>query len=385
MTSLTWRRFILFALAPMTLAFAILALGSSPTGAKVSSAELKLQVRGLPKAIGVAKTRKFRLRVTNSGRAGVRSVRVRLKGTRGLILRPAKRTFKRLRPGQTETINVTVRANRRARARSRIALQVSAGRTKPVRQVRVIRIARRGSGTKPNPATGRVTSPVGHYFWALEPVRVDRSSNATGFYFANDRFVHVGIPERGLPVCSRARFKRDGDGKIESGCVRYTFNQRNGRLVIGGQIRGKFVPKRGKSSVEIDGKSFYIATIPAAGTKLQVTLTHRGYRGFCGLITGCTTWKENLGLDRQGRFVRSRSSITSVGGHGAPFIWGANFPPDEYGHYRILSNGRIQFRYMDGSVSVETVAIQHSDRGRPDAGREGLVLNDIWFYLEDED
>lgn len=357
---------------------------NATTSQRTAGAKLKLRAEDLPKAIPVNKARRFKVRMTNVGKVPVRKIQVSLRGTKGLALKPGKRSFSRLLPGRTVSINVSVRAGRRAAARGRIVVTAKAPRAGTARLARALRVTRPRSGPKTQPGTGATTSPAGHYFWTLEDVRVDQSSDPIGFYFADDRFVHVGLPEGGLPVCDRANAKRDIEGKIESGCVRYSFNPRNGAVVIGGELRGKFTAKKGASTVEFDGTTYDLATIPTRGSKLRATLINRGFFGFCGFVTGCTTWKENLVLDRQGRFVRSRSSISSMGGAGTPFVWGANFPPDEYGTYRILGNGRIQFRYQDGSVSNETIAILHNDQGRPDTAGEGLILDQTWFYLEVE-
>lgn len=351
------------------------------TSKRQQKSNLRLQVQGLAKSVPVNKARRFKLRITNSGTRPVRAIRLSLSGTRGLAVNPSKRSIKELKAGRTLSVNVSVRANRRAPAHGRVLVTANARGAGTARLARQLRVVRGGAGQK---AGASVNSPAGHYFWAFEDIRVDRSSDPIGFYFANDRFVHVGLPKGGLPNCSRANAKRDSDGNIESGCVRYTFNPRSGALRID-KLRGKFTAKKGKSSVEFDDKTYYLATIPKAGSRIQTTLINRGFRGMCGLILGCTTWKENLGLDNRGRFVRSRSSITSMGGAGAPFVWGASFPPDEYGTYRILGKGRIQLRFQDGSVSTETIAVQHDSKGRPDPVKEGLILDDTWFYPEDDD
>lgn len=356
---------------------------AKPSTQKQARSSLKVKVQGLPQALPPAKTRKFKVRISNAGAQSTGKVKVSLRGSRGLVVRPGSRTLQRLKPGQTATLNASVRAKRGAKGAARLLVNATSRPGGTVRAARTLRVRRPGSGAKPKPGSGRIDSPAGHYFWAFEDIRVDRSSDPIGFYFANDRFVHVGLPEGGLPVCNRAKVKRDSDGNIESGCTRYTFNART-KVIRIGKLTGKFTAKQGRSSVTFDGKSYMLATIPKAGTRLRATLINRGFSGMCGLILGCRTWKENLALDRKGRFIRSSSTITSMGGAGTPFVWGANFPPDEYGTYRVLGKGRIQFRYQDGKISNETIAVIHDERGRPDATGEGLILDQTWFYVEDD-
>lgn len=66
-----------------------------------------------------------------------------------------------------------------------------------------------------------------------------------------------------------------------------------------------------------------------------MSLVNRGFSGFCGPIVGCT------------------------------------------------SGGRIRLSFADGSVSVRTIGIGIGKNGRPDAAGEGLLLDDVNFYVDD--
>lgn len=232
------------------------------------------------------------------------------------------------------------------------------------------------SAARRAPAARRV-APVnplaGRSFWRFES-HADWAWDNRGVSFLDGRWAYWGIPRGGLPRCRRATARGDGDG-----CVRYTLNARNGAVTVG-RRRGSF--RSGKLTVAGDG--FYPLVVPRAGARYGVELIHRGFRGLCGLILGCTTWSDNLVLRRDGRFVRSEFSMTTLGGVGTPFVAGWSAPPDSYGTYKVLSRGRIRFSYADGSRRTHTIGIEVDRRGRPAAATEGLLLDDVNFYRDDD-
>jgi hypothetical protein len=109
---------------------------------------------------------------------------------------------------------------------------------------------------------------------------------------------------------------------------------------------------------------------------------HRGFSGFCGLITGCTTWANYLTLRSDGQFALADQTVSSIGG-GVPFTYGWSAPPNEHGSYEIQSNARIRLLFADGSVSVRTIGIQLAKDGRPDPAGAGVLLDDTNFYTDE--
>jgi hypothetical protein len=114
-----------------------------------------------------------------------------------------------------------------------------------------------------------------------------------------------------------------------------------------------------------------------------VSLVNRGFSGYCGLIVGCTTWIDYLTLRPDGQFALSSQTVSSMGGGGVPFTYGWSAPPDQHGTYEIQSGGRIRLAFADGSVSVRTIGIAIGKDGRPDPAGEGLLLDDVNFYVDD--
>lgn len=134
-----------------------------------------------------------------------------------------------------------------------------------------------------------------------------------------------------------------------------------------------------------EGETWYPGAFAKAGARFKVTLINRGYWGLCGVTFSCTTWAEYLTLDPSGKFGRTRSSLSTSGGGALPFIAVGSYPPEDRGTYEVLSNGRIRFNYDNGEVGVETLTIQTTKRGKPDAANEGVLLDDVWFYRNDDE
>jgi hypothetical protein len=235
----------------------------------------------------------------------------------------------------------------------------------------VMVVALVGSAAMAAPASAKLP---GKLFWRYDGIRADRSPDVLGIAFVNARFAYFGVPKGGLPRCAKAKPVYDDKGQLESGCVRYSHNTRSGAVKVG-KLRGSYRKRKLKLAKE----SYYNATVPKRGTRYAVKLINRGFRGMCGLMFGCTTWREDLVLTKAGDFVRSSSSISTAGGTGTPFVYVGSFPPDEFGTYRVLDRGRIRLAYADGSVKTHTIAVDHDDRDRPSATRAGLLLDDTRF------
>lgn len=50
----------------------------------------------------------------------------------------------------------------------------------------------------------------------------------------------------------------------------------------------------------------------------------------------------------------------------------------------MLPGSRIRFSYASGKKLTEALIVQTDKRGRPDPVKEGLLLDDTWFYLEND-
>ena len=324
---------------------------------------------------------RFKVKVRNRGDRPARKVTLRLSGKGGSV-KGGARKLGTIKGGKGKTATFTVKAGRKGSVKL-TAKATGAGVKASARKT--VRIARPG---KPRPPAGR-SSLTGQLFWGFEAYQFDRSSDILGLYFANSRFVHWGIPKGGLKNCSRVTAKLDEDGELQPGCLRYSFNERSGKLSIGkakGSYRnGELKLKMDEDMWRIDGSTWFNSAFAKPGSRLNVTLQNRGYYGACGISPSCTTWLELLTLDRNGKFGRTRSSLSTGGGGSLPFIAIGSYPPEDRGSYRILSNGRIRFSYDNGEVSTETLVIQTNKRGKPDAAKEGVLLDDVWFYKDSDD
>jgi len=348
---------------------------------EVKAAKLKATVRG-PAKLRRGAAAKVEVRVSNPGNAAARGVRLRI-GLKGRAsLRPKAKALGTIGPGKARTVKATVRAAGRAKGTIRLTARATAKNAKAASAADRIAV-RVPRPRRPPPATGG--GPAGRLFWGFEPYQYDRSAGVIGLYFANRRFVHLGMPEGGLPRCGRVTAKRK-DGETTPGCLRYSYDRRTGRVRIGkskGTYRnGKLKLQMKESAWQIAGKSWYGSSLPGRGSRFGVQLRSAGYYGLCGVTPYCSTWQENLTLTRDGRFGRQRSSLTTSGGGALPFVAIGKLGPDERGRYKVLSRSRIRFRYASGKTEVQTIAVQLDRRGRPDAAREGLLLDDDWFYRD---
>ena len=184
------------------------------------------------------------------------------------------------------------------------------------------------------------------------------------------RHVYSGFPAGGLPAtCTTPPAKPEGEVDERDGCLAYTFDEKSGAVTIGDKA-GTF--KDGK--LTIDGNDYNPLQIPAAGTRYTINEhEHTGFSGMCGFFIGCTVSRQFLSLSPDGQFILSRSTTSTTGDPGGgPWTAVGSYPPDQHGTYAVLDGGRIQLTYADGSVKVETFAVEfnHSHGGaRP--GRRG--------------
>lgn len=334
---------------------------------------LRVTASGLPKA--VVRNRRYRVtvRVRNVGTATAKRLKLTASKVSGVRLTPSRATWKRLAAGKSVTRRITVRATTK-RART-VRLRVTgSGKLSASTSLRVTpkTAKRKPSKRKPKPSKPTpATAPLaGRYFWGF------RSSTNQGWdnyavLFVDDRWAYVGFPKEGIPTCTAA--VTEGDG-----CRRYTLDTKSGALKVG-ELKGTWKDGAGGGLVFDDLRMSELA-FAKPGARYTLSLQHKDFSGQCGFITGCTTWSNYFALSADGKFVSSGSSISSMGGSGAPYVWSGAFPPDENGSYEILSRGRIRLSYLSGKVEVLTLGLELDKQGRPAPATEGVLLGSTNYY-----
>jgi hypothetical protein len=334
-----------------------------PTPAPAKVAKLAVEVGATPRTVRRNRWMSIRVRVRNVGTATARAVRLRIGGARGATVRLRRSRWSSIAAGRSASATVRVRLGARSRATTTLAVRASSG---PLVAREAISLSRGRAAT---------SGLVGRQFYGFVS-HVDRAWDNRGVFFSNARWAYLGLPTGGLPTCTKATETLNDKGKpTGDGCRPYAYDRRTGRLKVGDQS-GTF--KNG--TIVLDGVAMRPVDTPKAGTRLDVRLEHRGFSGLCGLVLGCTTWHETLAMGPNGQFVRTSSSISTLGGVGTPFVYGAQFPPDEHGTYEIQSRGRAVLRYADGTVKTHTIGIMRDKRGRPAPATEGVLLDDTNFY-----
>lgn len=250
------------------------------------------------------------------------------------------------------------------------------GKKPKKKQRRAVFVATTGAATfkqavtiAERPRPKKLKTLTGRYWWGSLPVTQSSGWDTRALWFVDERWVHVGFAKDGRkPRCS-ARVK---------GCKRYTYNPRTGRVKIGGQ-RAKvtsegFALKVAKGDPKV---RWYPTTLARKGQRFRAELVRNDYSGNC--LLSCTTWTEWLSLDSRGRFVLSRTSLSSFGVPGSQ-SWFSAVPPDRRGTYEVGKNGRVVLRFADGKRRAYTLAVEHDVRNKPSASGAGLVLGDRNFY-----
>jgi hypothetical protein len=325
-----------------------------------------------------------KVKVRNTGGRPANKVKVRLTGKGGSV-KPKTRTLGKLKAGATKTAKFKVRAGKKGKVRLKAkvtgANRLTASANKSVRIVKLV---------KKKPA-GKSAGLVGRLFWTFEDYQWDRSPDTLGLYFANAKFVHWGIPKGGLKNCSKVTAKPDEDGELQPGCLRYSYNPKTGKLQIG---KAKGIFRDGKLSMkkmdrdvwQTSGKiTWYPSAFAKPGARFKLTLKNATFFGACGISLYCSTTQEFITLERNGKFGRTSSSLATSGGGSIPFIAVGHYPPENRGTYEVLSRGRIRFKFDDGKAKTETLTIQTNKRGKPDAANEGILLDDAWFWKDEDD
>lgn len=332
---------------------------------------LRVTATGLPKT--VARNRRYRVtvRVRNVGTATATRLRLSVGKASGVRITPTRASWKRLAAGRSVTRRITVRATTK-RTRS-VRLRVTArGGIAATATLRVAPKVAKRTPRKPKPSKrAPVEAPLaGRYFWGFR-TSINQGWDNYAVLFVDDRWAYVGFPKEGIPTCTTA--VTEGDG-----CRRYTLDPKTGALKVG-ELGGTWKDGAG-GGLTFDDLRMSELAFAKPGARYTLSLQHKDFSGQCGFITGCTTWSNYFALNAEGKFVSSGSSISSMGGSGAPYVWSGAFPPDENGSYEILSRGRIRLSYLSGKVETLTLGLELDKQGRPAPATEGLLLGSTNFY-----
>ncbi|HWK29790.1 MAG TPA: hypothetical protein VNS09_24700 [Solirubrobacter sp.] len=344
------------------------------------AAKLTVSLAGVPSTIKRNRTIRLRLRVANDGSKRSSALRVTFNRPRGLSgLGGKARKLGALKPAQKRTLTVKVKLTKRARTSSTLKATVRAGKLKASSAV-VLRI---GKARKVKPKPGAPVAkqgPLAGTYWWRTVNHVDWAWDNRALYFVDDRTVYSGFPAGGLPAtCTTPPAKPDAEIDERDGCLPYTYDEKSGALTIGDKA-GTFKPGGG---LDVDGNGYGALVPPAPGTRFAGNeLEHISFRGMCGLIFGCTVSQQHLSLLSDGQFVLSSSTTSSMGdpGIGGGYTYVGNFPPDEHGTYEVQPGGKIQLTYANGTVRVETFAVDTNSAGAADPVGEGVLLGADNFY-----
>lgn len=359
--------------------------GSFPLAPRPSRPNVKATITGIGSKVAPGTKAKLKVKVTNNGDGPASGARVTM-SAKGAKVSPAKRGMGTIAPGNTAIARFDLKVPEGAKGRIKLVAKVTAGGTATSSARKTLRIKAPGRPKPPKP--GGKGGPVGQLFWGFEEYQYDRSSDILGLYFSGSKFVHWGIPKGGLVNCRKVTAKLDEDGELQPGCLRYSYNSKTGKITVGkakGTFRnGKLNLKMDREMWRIDGKTWFPSTFAKPGARFKLTLINRTYFGLCGVTPYCSTTQDLVTLDRDGRFGRTASSLITGGGGSIPFVAIGSYPPEDRGSYTVLSNGRIRFSYDSGEVRTETLVIQTNQRGKPDAAGEGILLDDAYYYKEED-
>ena len=331
--------------------------------------EAKLTPRfgGAPATIKRNKTMTLTLKIANDGSKKSSAVSVsfaKARGLSGVSSKPKK--LPALKPAQKRTLKLKVKLTKSARVSTTLKVTVKAGKLKASSAV-VLRI---GKAKKAVPQPQAPKSPIVGTFWWRNVNHVDYAWDNRALYFVDGGTVYSGFPKGGLPAtCTTPVAEPDEEVDTREGCLPYTFDERSGAVTIGDKA-GTF--KDGK--LTIDGNDYTPLVIPQAGKRYTINeQKHTSFRGYCGLITGCTTTQEYLTLTPDGQFVLTRSTLSTIGDPGlGPYTAAGSWPPDQHGTYDVQAGGKIVLTYADGTVQDRDVRRGHQGRPAQPDGRRRL-------------
>lgn len=316
----------------------------------VKKAKLRTSVTSTV-AVRSGKTAKVRIAVKNTGTATASKVRVRLTGSK-LTYSKKSIYLGSIKPGQTKKVSVRVKLTGNT-ARTGKATATASGNLRSAKNFKVLRYKKT---TTPKSLSGK-------YYWGWR-TSYSKGWDNTAIMFVDRKWAYMGVPSKGKPKCSKSVKK----------CAKYSYNSRTGTLKIGKKT-GKVTSK----SLRLGKQKYAPLSIPKKGTKLNVALVHKDFNGcFGGPV--CTTWTESLLLSKNGRFVRTKDTISGFSVPGVSQTWYNGAGPKERGKYKVLSQGRILFTYASGKKVIRAIGIEQdvSERAAPQS--EGLLLGSVNFY-----
>lgn len=317
---------------------------------------------------GAWKTAK--VRVTNRGTRVARRVTIVLSTPAGADVRPGRIVVKRLRAGASRTVSVRVRAA----STTRIGVR-AAGRGTTATGTLPVTVRRR---TGPTPGPTPTTGLAGSYYTRVETDPIS-GSWWRGYVFLDGSWAYRGVPKGGFPTCTSRTAGVDEDGDPTDGCVPYTYDAGKRTLTIDGRPAQLSADRR---RLSVDDTELLETPVPAPGTTFDVDI--ESLDGF-GFGENITVTHRSLHMRRDGRFSLASDTGGTVGSGGEVTGGFGNATGDQQGTYEVLSGARLQLRFDSGKVEIRTIGIQRDwETGRADPAIEGLLLDDTWFYKDDD-
>jgi hypothetical protein len=344
---------------------------TTPPVPVAKAAKLTVSLGGAPSTIRRNRTLTLKLKVANDGSKRSSKVTIGVGKARGLSVRRVA-TLSALKPAQKRTVTLRVKLSAKARASTTLKVTARAGKLKASSSL-LLRIGK----VRATPAPKK--SPIAGTFWWRNVNHVDWAWDNRALYFVDGGSVYSGFPKGGLPTtCTTPVAEPDEEFDTREGCLPYTFDVKSGAVTIGDKA-GTF--KDGK--LTIDGEEYTPTVVPEAGARFTINEhKHASFRGMCGLILGCTTSQEYLSLSPDGKFILTRSTVSTMGDPGiGPWTAVGSYPPDQQGTYEILAGGKIRLAFADGSVREELFLIDtNRQTGAADPLGEGVFIGEDNFY-----
>ena len=344
------------------------------------AAKLNVTLSGTPATIKRNRTMKLKLKVANAGAKKSAKITVSVAKARGLSVSKVK-ALKALDPAKSRTVTLKVKLSKQARTSTTLKVTVKAGKLKQSSSV-LLKIGK-AKKLPPKPTTPQTKkSPIVGTYWWRTVTQIDYAWDNRALYFVDGAAVYSGFPTGGLPAtCTTPPQSPEDEFDTREGCLPYTFDEQSGAVTIGDKA-GTFAGGK----LTIDGEEYIPLQIPEAGARFAFNEhRHFSFSGMCGMIFGCTTTQQYLSMGADGQFIWTRQSLTTAGDPGiGPWTAVGSYPPDQRGTYEVLAGGKIQLSYADGTVKVETFAVDTNRTTRqPDPLGEGVLIGEDNFYPSD--
>lgn len=350
---------------------------TAPPVAVPKTAKLTVSLSGAPTTIKRNKTMRLKLKIANDGSKQSSKVTVSVGKARGLSVSKVK-SLPALKPAQKRTVTMKVQLTKQAKTSTALKVTVKSGKLKQASTL-LLKIGKAKKLTPAKPQPQAKKSPIVGTYWWRTVSHVDWAWDNRALYFVDAGTVHSGFPAGGLPAtCTTPPANPEDEFDTREGCLPYSFDEKTGAVVIGDKS-GTF--KDGK--LVIDGEEYWPLTLAEPGARFNFAEhKHVSFSGMCGLYLGCTVTQKFLSLAPDGQFILSRSTTSTMGDPGmGPWTAVGSYPPDQRGTYEVLAGGKIQLAYADGTVKVETFAIDtNRDTRQPDPLGEGVVIGEENFY-----